>query len=176
MSRKKISPHNQQLSLEYYSRQSHAIKANLQNYKIKNIYFAETMENLVCHRTIYLNTYSGIEMIKMEIQDIIDYINNIIHFIHTYDNYEIAVIFQNSEKSKKHLVYQYVIKERHAVFFQTFEEKRSAPIVQLSMEEPTMIKACVESFEELWSCIAPVNKDKGEIITWLQGFVSMLQE
>lgn len=171
--KKKMSLHDQQLFLKYYNKQLHAITANLQNHKIKNIYFAKTMENLVYHRTIYFDTYSGIETVELEVQDIKDYITNIIYFIDTYDNYEVAVIFQDYENLKKYSAYQYIIKERHAVFFHDFESF-SNKSVQLSIEEPMVVRACTENFKELWDRIAPVHKDKGEIITWLQSFVDML--
>lgn len=169
-----LSQQEKLLSLHYYKRQLNGIIANLQNYKCNNIFFSETLENLIKNSTFFLYTFSGIEMVKMGTQDMIEYLQNVIYYIMTFDNFNMAVIFHenNFEKTK---VYNYVIKERRSVYLNVFGSPESTS-VQLSIEEPMTVKAFAEYYNILWEKIAPINKDKKEIIKWLQSYINILHE
>lgn len=171
MRRENISHQDISLSLSYHKRQVTGITTNLSNYKYKDIYFSQTMDDLISHRTLTLHTYSSIQTVTLETQDIIDYLNNIIHFILTYDNYEIAVIHNDSANLVKNTSYNYIIKERQAVFSEVYDPSQNKPDVRLSTKEPMIVKAFVENYHKLWSSIAPINKDKIETITWLQSYI-----
>lgn len=68
-----------------------------------------------------------------------------------------------------------MVKERQTVFLETFDPLKPIPLVQLSIEEPMMIKAFEEYFNEKWEQIAPINKDKNEVISWIQGQIDLLE-
>jgi hypothetical protein len=69
-----------------------------------------------------------------------------------------------------------MVKERKAVLFECYEPSRSMAKVQLSIEEPTMVKAFYGCFEEICKQIAPVNYDKDEVIKWLQSQIKVLKK
>ncbi len=38
------------------------------------------------------------------------------------------------------------------------------------------VKAFTEYFNKIWDKISPVNKDKDEIVTWLQSYITILDK
>ncbi len=171
----KLSHQEKLLSLQYYKKQWSGIVANLENHQYNSIYFSETLELLMNSQILCLSTYSGFEKVKLGVQDMIDYLKHVIHFIMTYDNFQVAVIFQDTNLVKNN-GYSYIIKERRAVYFNSFGSFESTAEVRLSIEEPMTVKAFSEYFNMVWEKISPINKDKDEIVTWLQSYITMLDK
>ncbi|MDD2496170.1 MAG: XRE family transcriptional regulator, partial [Tissierellia bacterium] len=163
------------IALAFYKKRLSAFLTNIQNYEYNDIYLADSIKDLIKHRRYYFYSYAGIEMISLETQDIINFLLNIINLLETYANYNIAFIpstvsTTNSEN------YYCMVKERHAVFLEIFESSKTIPKMRLSIKEPMLIKAFQEYFKEIWEQIAPVNKDKQEIISWIQSQINLLQK
>lgn len=112
----KLSHQEKLLSLQYYKKQWSGIVANLENHKYNSIYFSESLELLMNDQILCLYTYSGVEKVKLGVQDMIEYLKHVIHFIMTYDNFHAAVIFQDTNLVKNNGS-SYIIKERRAVYF-----------------------------------------------------------
>jgi transcriptional regulator with XRE-family HTH domain len=171
----KLSQQEKLLSLQHYKKQRNGIVANLENHKCNSIYFSESLELLMNNRILCLYTYFGIEKVKLGVQDLIEYLQHVIHFITEYDNFQVAVIFQDTNLVKNNGC-SYIIKERRAVYFNSFGSFESTAEVRLSIEEPMTVKAFSEYFNMVWDKISPVNKDKDEIITWLQSYITILDK
>ncbi len=163
------------LSLYYYRKLLNGFKKNIQNYKYIDICLAESIEQLVNHKILYLHSCNDVKIVDLEKQDIIDYIQNIIHFIQAYDNYEIAVIFNTSDNYIQNNASNYIVKERQAVFINVINSLKGKSGLKISIEEPMLVKAFVENYHEMWDKIAPINKDKKENIAWLQDYLDCLK-
>lgn len=170
-----LSQQEKLLSLQYYKKQWGGIIANLENHKYNSICFSESLELLMNDQILCLYTYSGVEKVKLGVQDMIEYLKHVIHFIMTYDNFHVAVIFQDTNLVKNNGS-SYIIKERRAVYFDSFGSFESTSEVRLSIEEPMTVKAFTEYFNMIWDKISPVNKDKDEIVTWLQSYITILDK
>ena len=68
-----------------------------------------------------------------------------------------------------------MVKERQAVLIEAYDSSKGIPTVRLSIEEPMAVKAFEEYLIEKWEHIAPINKDKNEVISWLQGQIKLLE-
>lgn len=174
--RKNIPQCEKLTTLQYYKKQLNAIITNIHNYEYKDIYFADSIKILIKHRQFYLYTYSGVEIIELEVQDIIEFLHNIINLLKTYDNYNIAFISRNADSPIKIDDCYFMVKERHSVFFEVFEPSKNIPKVRLTIEEPMIVNAFNEYFNDIWEQIAPVNKDKGEVIEWLQNQINSFKD
>jgi hypothetical protein len=162
-------------SLDFYKRQFAAIITNLQCEEFLNIYFVEAMDSLFKTRNLYLYTYSGIEKVHLETNDLIEYYENIINFINTYDNYHIAIINHTNHKFDINNDIKFIIKDRQAVFLHSFEPLKNSSEIRLSIEEPVIVKAFMEYFNELWEHISPIDKNKQEITAFLQSYINILR-
>ena len=129
LSRTTLSKEVQQLSLDNYKMQLSTFTDNIQRHSCNIIYLSEFIENLIHHHTLSLYTYSGIEIVTLEPIEIIEFLENIIHFILLYTNFHVGMI----------------------------------------------TKGFVEYFKFYWEQIAPVNRNKNEIVSWLQSCIDIIK-
>lgn len=171
--KKKLSRDEMLVELELYKKRVNAFLSNLQIYEYKDIYMEDSIRLLIKHRQFHYYNYSGVEIMELEIEDIIEYVQNIIYLLLTYENYSIT--FVNRSNMENHNL-NCMVKERKAVLFEAYEPSKSVAKVQLSIEEPTIVKAFYGYFEEIWKHIAPVNNDKNEVIKWLKSQINVLEK
>lgn len=173
LKRKKFSKDEMLMELEIYRRRLNAFLSNVQIYEYKDIYMADSIRMLIKNRQFYYYNYSGVEIMELEAEDIIEYLENVIYLLKTHNNYNIAFISRGDVKNHN---LNCVVKDRKAVLFECYEPSKNIAKVQLSIEEPTIVKAFYRYFEEIWKHIAPVNNDKNEIIKWLQSQINVLKK
>jgi transcriptional regulator with XRE-family HTH domain len=174
--RKKNLPNDEILMLlDFHKRQFNAFLSSIKYYQYKDIFLANSIEDLVMHKRFYFDYYEETEIINMDVEDIIELLQNIIYLLKTYDNYNIAFMPKNNDNFLKSVNSYCAIKERQAVLFETFNPLKDLKKVQLSIEENTLIKAFEEYFKQTWEQIAPINKDKNEIIIMLQDQIDILK-
>ncbi|MDF2986052.1 MAG: helix-turn-helix transcriptional regulator [Eubacterium sp.] len=174
MGRKNVPSEAMQMSLKYHNRQINAIISNIQNYKHKEIYPVDSIKKLISHRQLYLYTYSGIEIVELKVKEIIEILQNIITILQKYSNYNIAFLSQDGDSTLIINDLYCTVKERHSVQFEAFKPPIGKHQVRLSIEEPMLVRAFEEYFCDLWDHIAPLNKDKGDVISWLQNQINLL--
>lgn len=176
LSKKKLPNDEMQKEMELYKRRLNAFLSNIRNYEYKDIYFADSIRQLIIHHQFYFYSHVGIELVDLEVQDIIDCLQNIINLLNTYDNYNIAFISRNNNRSAYSNNFYCIVKERQAVLLEIFRPSRSMPEMKLSIQEPMLVKAFDEYFKEIWEQIAPVNRDKKDIIAWIQKQIDILNK
>ncbi|WP_052298649.1 hypothetical protein [Syntrophobotulus glycolicus] len=163
--------------LTFYRKRLSAFLSNIQVYQYYDICSADSIKDLIKHRWYYLYRYSGLERIDLETQDVIELLQNIIILLETYNNYNIAFVTRNEEiEGKINCAYYCVVKERQAALLEIAELSEAKPGVRLSVTEPMLVKAFHEYFKEIWEQIAPVNKNKQELIQWLQSQINLLKK
>ncbi len=165
-------------ALLFYNKRLNAFLSNIQNYEYRDIYLADSINDLIKKRQYYIYSYSGIELIDLEIPDIIEHLQNVISLLQTYDNYNIAFLSQNTSSKKNTLNSNHfycLIKERQAVLLEMFEPSQMKTEARLSIKEPMLVKAFDDYFKEIWDEIAPVNKDKDEVISWILSQINVLK-
>lgn len=162
-------------SLYFYRKQLNAFYKNIIDYKYEDIYSIESLKLLVNYNQFRIYTLAGIETTKMEAEDIIKFLNNIIHLLETYENYNVAFVSEKPNSSVKINNLYCHVKERQSVFFEVVKSSK-IPEVRLSIEEPMVVKACEEYFSDIWARIAPIYKDKSEVISWIHNQINLLKK
>lgn len=168
-----LSSEEKKNSFEYYKKQINAFKKNILQYDYKEIYPAESINNLISNNQFHLYYYSGIKLIKLEIGEVIELLKNIIYIIKTYTNYSIAFIHKKFDKSKEY-DFSCTIKEGKAIFFEEYKLLDNVLEARLSTEEPIFVKASEEYFKKTWENIVPGYKEKADIIQLLQRHIDVL--
>lgn len=164
------------IALDFYTRRLNAFITNVKNYEYNDIYLADSINDLIKHRQFYLYDYTGIELIDLEVQDIIELFHNIINLLEAYDNYNIAIMSGDTDRMIKSSDFYCMVKERQAVLLEMSQPSEIAKKIRISIKEPMMIKSFEEYLREIWDRIAPVNKDKKEVITWIQRQIYLLEK
>lgn len=170
----KLAPGEMQKILELHERRLNAFHANLRTFEHLDICRADSIDRLVQTRQMTFYHYSGTETLKLDAQDVIDYLQHVIQLLETYDTYKLAFMHDDLETDDKNADTYFVIKEHKAVILRTFTPGSGLPEVRLSIQEPIMVKAFEKYFVNIWESTAPVNRDKKEIIRWLQSKVGFL--
>lgn len=155
-------------ALLFYKKRLDAFLSNLKHYEHKDIYWADSIKKLITHKQLCLYCHTEFEIIDMEAQDIIELLQNIIHLLETYDNYNIAFLQNSHDYTTRFENSHCIFKERQAVMLESYEPVKITPVVRLSIEEPMMLNAFEEYFKDMWEHIPPLNKDKKEVISWIQ--------
>lgn len=176
LQRKNLSQDKILVELEVYKRRMNAFLSNIHHCEYKDICSIDSIKNLVKHKQLCLYCHTGFEIMDLEVQDVIDHLKNIINLLETYDNYNIAFMLQNHDNTIRYFNYYCIVKERQAVMLESHEPSKIIPQVRLSIREPMLVKAFEEYFNEMWEHIAPVNKDKKEVINWIQSQIDLLKK
>ncbi len=174
LKRKKISKDEMLKELNFHKRRLKTFLVNIRNCEYRDIYFADSILNLVEYRQYCYYSGTGIEIMDLEARDIIEYLQNIVRLLETYENYSIAFIPRNFDSTVKIDNYHCLVKERHTAFLEIYEPLKSTTGLRLLIEEPMFVQAFNEYFNGIWEHIAPVYKDKRETITWLQNQIDLL--
>ncbi len=174
LQRKNLKNNEINTSLKFYKRRLKAFLSNIYNYKYTDIYHIDCINNLIKHRKLYLYLYNKVLLINLELEDVIEILKNIVTLLEKYDNYNIAFISQNSNIANS--IFYCVVKERNSVMLETYECSKYIPEVRLSITEHTLVKAFEVYFDEILDQVVPMNKDKNEIINWMQYQINLLKK
>lgn len=151
--------------------------SNVGEYRCYDIYSADSIRDLIKYRKYCLCDPAGLEPIDLEVQEVIELLENIVRLLLRYDNYQMAFLREREEReSMGRSSYYCLVKERQGVFLKVFDVCEGKAGVRLSITEPMVVKAFEEYFKDIWERIAPVNKNKGEIIHWLQSQINLLKQ
>jgi len=161
---------------DFYIKRIKSFQKNIKFFEYKDIYSLDSMDRLINNHQLFIYTSKGIELVSLEIVEIIELLQNIVNMLKTYEHYYIAFLHHRKDRFDIKKDYCYVIKERQGVLFETFDESQMKTDMVLSMEEPMISYAFVEYFKEIWENIAPPDKDKKEIILWLESNIKILNE
>lgn len=169
-----LSKEEKKLSIYYYEKQFRGFLKNLVHHICTEIYFTSAFEKLCEDKIIFLYTYTGIKIVHASTQDVIDYLEYAISIIKQYENYQIAVIYQDMDGLEKNIALS--IKERKEIFLYAYGKNRTVLDTFLSLDDPVIVKAFVEYYKNLWQKISPLNKDKEDIVLLIESYVRMLNK
>lgn len=170
--KKNLSMEEVNISLEFYRKRIRTFSNNVRNYNYTYIYHSCCINNLIKYRKLRLYMYNMIDEISLENIEVILILENIIKLLTKYEKFRIAFIPQDSNDAILEYVIYCVSKERNAVMLEAYQQNTYFPQVKLMIEEPLLVKAINAYLEGIIDQIAPINKDKNEIIAWIQYLIS----
>lgn len=169
-----ISDHMKKNAFTYFKKQYNSFRNNVKHYEFKEIYFMDSISDLIKNQEFYLYYYTGIKKIKLNVHEIIELMENIINNLKKYANYYISFINKKSVDLLGLNNFSFLLKERKALLFENFDLTDN-PSLRISIDEPFSISACYELFSKNWNGIASLFKDKVEIIKYLQRHIDVLK-
>jgi hypothetical protein len=114
----------------------------------------------------------GGRIVQLNPDQVREHLKHIVRLLKKFGNYELAFI-------KKDLVYDdnlfFSISEKLSVRIESYDITNHNRINVSIIEEPTVVKAFEENYLQLWESISPVNRDKEEIIGWLEKQIAVLK-
>lgn len=173
LSRAGLSQEELLFELKSYRSRKESFLKNLRTEEYKDIYWYESIEKLIRERKFYLHSKSDIYVVDMEAEDILEHLNYIKKLLEQNENYHIGFIHEKI--SSMNLEYYYYVKERQAVFIGCFETLNNNAKSRIIITEPTSVKAMINYFSNVWKHISPVNKNKKDIIEWLNKHIHMVK-
>jgi len=162
-------------SEEFFRKRFNGFLTNIVNYQYYDICLSDSVKELIKNRQVRFYSCKGVETIDMEVCDIAEYLRNVITLLETYDKYNIALIPKKAYFIRDICNFTFMVKERQAVVVMVNEPPDGMKATILYTEEPTVVNAVYNYFKDTWEHIAPVHKDKREIIKWLQNQLSLME-
>jgi len=175
LKRKKLSPSDTEKALISYSKRREAFKRNVKAYEHIDLYHINFINYLIKTRQIYLYDHTRINPVQLEVEEIIQLLDNIIHLLEKYPNYHIAFLNGKLLSYFDDPVFYCMVKERTGVFLVTFNPQKNNHILRMSINVPKVIFAFEVYFKQLWEQVAPVLKNKKAVIEWLQREIAVLR-
>ncbi len=162
-------------SLEYYERRFAAFQENITYYKYYDIYHIDCINRIIKYKKLYLYLYNRIIEISLTDDEAVQILENIISLLILYPNFHVAFLNENSALTFLASTFSCVVKEKKVVMIETFKDKMNGPEVRYSIDEPILVNAMDTYFTSLMDQIAPMNKDRNEIIDWLLQGINALK-
>ncbi len=164
------------IALDYYKRRLSAFLLNVRHYEYKDIFFMESIRHLTKYHQLYFYYNSGIELMNVTVSEIIELLNNVISLLQCNANYHIALVQESKQNELFSSKFDCLVKERKAVFLEGYDSPKHTPRIRLSIEEPMLVKALEEYYKSIWGQIAPIHKDKEEIIRFFEHEIKILND
>lgn len=160
-------------AMEFRRERMNAFWNNLKLFEHKDIYTFEAIEEWIRSRKYQFLGNHGMQTVILETQDLIEHLKHIIFLLEKYDNYHIALAHQSGERpDRRHYI---IMKERQAILLGSWQS-RKMPEVRSVIREPMVIHAFEQYFMDQWKQIAPINREKGSIIRFLQAKLHALEQ
>ena len=161
-------------SIELYKKRYNAFLRNIKHYQYWDIYVVTSIRDLIRDHQVYFYSYTGVTLMKIDVCDIIEHLKHIIHLLKSYDNYYIAFQKEDLDNNIDSKNIYCLVKERQTAFLEIINPQNDIPDIRIASEEPMLIHGFYEYSKDLWEHIAPVNKNKKEIIHWLNSEIKIL--
>jgi transcriptional regulator with XRE-family HTH domain len=145
----------------------------VERYKFMNICSTQAIENLINSRE-YL--YDNVYRVPMP-EEIIEHLENIVHLLKTYENYEIGLLTENQMNLLPPAFWE--IKGDYSVIIDMWyprEGRGSAaePGLFLAITEATIAGSFREHFLDIWEKISPRYRDREYVIKWFEEKLQLL--
>lgn len=164
-----ISPAEFTKKLKEHKKCLSSFVKNIKYNRYRDIYTIESIEKFISSgQYLYDGICSGLKF-RIDFSDRIEQIKNMITMLKKYKNYEIALVCKNQFDCCSKI--NAIVKEKHSVKMEIHDGNILNPVHYISIEEPTIVKAFEKCCDELWESIPYINKDKREIISWLEKWI-----
>lgn len=142
-----------------YKRIKKAFDMQIKNYKFIDIYSKNFIENLI--------RISKSPLTLLEPSDILKLCENIVYMLKEYKNYSIGLL--NNINSEPLNNFSWMVKDSN-VLLTNYANRAKKDCIKscISISEPNIVNTFKKHFDELWSEIAQVNKEKDSVIAWFE--------
>jgi transcriptional regulator with XRE-family HTH domain len=143
-----------------------AFETQIKYYKYKDIVYKESIEKLIFKKKYCFDEDYIFEGYVPEKKDIIAHVENIIHMLQKYSNYEVALINQKPHTSFCNTYW--MVKAKSCVLMESMHNNAEINGV---ITEQRVVNIYHDYFLKIWDNISYVKKDKSRIIEWLKSLL-----
>lgn len=161
-------------ALESQHRRYTAFQTNIASYPYRDICPRRAIERLVQYGEVPSNDRLP-PGFKLSQQARREQLERAIHLLRTYEQYKLALIDEQEEQFIPTEMF-WEVTGQHTVLMLSWSTDMTGKdvIIELAINEPTIVHAFHDYFAELWERIAPPHKDKTQVIKWLEQQVALL--
>ncbi|MGK0468644.1 hypothetical protein [Clostridium sp.] len=156
-------------TLELHNRSESSFLLNLKQYEHFDIYTLRSIRNIIKDKKLSFHSFNMVNTLDFDSEDIILFIQNIINLLKTYDNYKISFVNEIFHKFDENNISSFTIKEKYSAHI-GFSK------LNIVIQEPMVVNAFEIYFEKIWEQISPIDRNKKEMINWLQHQVHALEK
>ncbi|GAA0727652.1 hypothetical protein GCM10008905_25490 [Clostridium malenominatum] len=168
--------------LSLHRRRLNAFHSQIKYYNFKEIWVKESIEKLVSEHKYSFSQWDFLGDNIMDINDIIYHLETVIDMLKKYENYQIAIISKSHYENISKICW--MVKENSNVFIERLNCNIENPnaFYDFNLETTLLVseKEVVTTFQNyfllIWNNINYINKDKAEIIKWLQNQIALLKD
>lgn len=159
-------------SAEIFEMHLNTFKKNICRYEYYDVCSLKAVTNLINSREFPLLINGTIETVVLDTDELLKIIENVIHTVKSFGNYKLC--FTQEKDFFGYGECCVFIKEKCALLYEMHGGSGTAPETKLSINEPMVVIAAEKYFMEKYEQIAPINKDKDEIIRFLEKQMHLL--
>ena len=163
-------------SLNNYAKNKNLFLNNIKHYEYFEIYELKSIDTLIHNKILTLETSNEIYTVELKVLDIINYFNHLINLLEHFENYKIAFIDHCPINFKTVKIYSCIIIERQTAEINIINKNENMPRTCIFIDEPLIVKVFEEKFNNTWSQINPINRDKAEIVKFIKEKIIILQQ
>lgn len=172
LERKKLPTKDISSFMENFEAQLNEFKKDMYYCKYYDVCSVKTITYLINHRKFPILLNGAIEIVSLSKDEVLEIMNNIIDMIKSFKNYKLSLV-NNIDCLVQDNCYIF-INERSALHCEIYFDPDTAYKTKLSINEPMFVSAAEKYFMEKYEQIAPINKDKREIIKFLKEQMKLL--
>jgi len=165
-----LPPAEIEKALDLYRIRLQAFEKNVIANRYHDIYPAGSLKNLLKNYHLYLYDHNGVSSVSLDLEDIVEFLSNLIHLLDTYKNYHITFLPDLTKHSWSGSInFNCLVKEREAVFItEMINSFKYQHNLKLYLEEPVLVHAFEIYFRNLLRKVSPILKNKEKEIAWLR--------
>jgi hypothetical protein len=152
--------------VDLYKQRVKEFYKQVDHYLFRDICSKRAVENLRDY-----GEYARIGVFTEDLPDCIEHLNNVIKLLE-YPNYELALV----DESQEHFIpLAFWLVKANTVLLDAVTERKDNASGQVEITEKETVKGFYDYFMYLWTNIKEENRNKTEIIDWLQKQVAYLE-
>jgi len=162
----RLSGHEKKLKMFEYQ---------IKYYNYKDIYIKEDVEKFLMDMAFQDKPFFKNSTLKPNKNYIVEYLNNTIFNLKNYDNYKIGLIDDKPEENYQD--YKFLIKGRNFLMIDTnnrYDDFSSELASDFLIDEPMIVQAHKDYFNNLWDKLPSNNKNKKNVIEWIQSQIDKI--
>ena len=161
--------------LSCHKKQMYALDLNQNFYKYKDIFIRDSIEKAILNKKKQSCELSQPFDNTDEALLILEHLNTLRNIYKNSDNYEIALVDERSLKTYKSIFtagMNFYLKRNHSIIHILNRKSKAMSSEDdtfkfVCLSEPTITYALEKAYLDIWDRIAPINKDRREVLAWL---------
>ena len=174
LERKNLSPKDISFSMETFEIRLNEFKKGMCYCEYYDVCSVKTITDLIRYRKFPALINGIIEIVSLSKDEVLEIMENIIDIINSFKNYKLSLV-RNIDFLMQDNCYIF-INEKCALHCEMYFISDTAHKTKMFINEPIFVSAAEKYFMEKYEQIAPINKDRHEIIKFMKKQMKLLDD